>query len=208
MVDTVAITLFRHGLTEGNKQKIYMGWNDSPLCKETIQIFSSYTLKKNYYDLFISSDLQRCLSTMNLLFPNVKPVVLPELREINFGTFQGKTYDELKEVKEYQLWMNNLFAYSPPGGESFEQFTKRVEEGWHKLVEKVLQEGSKQAFVVTHGGVIRYLLDKFSLDEKEFWEWNIPHGTGYRLTFNRKQLRGGVHCISLQEVLLTGNGLG
>ncbi|WP_231514848.1 histidine phosphatase family protein [Oceanobacillus salinisoli] len=201
----MAITLFRHGLTEGNQQKNYMGWNDSPLCTEAIQDLSSYKLKMDTYDLFVSSDLKRCLSTINLLFPNVKPVVLTELREMNFGMFQGKTYEDLKEMKAYQQWINNMFTYSPPGGETFEQFTKRVEKGWNKLVDIMLQRDYQKLFIVTHGGVIRYLLDKLSLEEKEFWEWNIPHGTGYVLTFDRKQLRRGAHCVSLQEVPLTGN---
>ena len=32
MDDTVAISLFRHGLTEANKRHAYLGWTDSPLC--------------------------------------------------------------------------------------------------------------------------------------------------------------------------------
>ncbi|MGJ9457779.1 histidine phosphatase family protein [Oceanobacillus sp. CF4.6] len=208
MDDTVAITLFRHGLTEENKRKAYLGWNDSPLCKEAIQILSNYTFNPQSYDLFVSSDLQRCLSTMEFLFSNVTPVIFTELREINFGTFQGKTYEELKDVKEYQQWINNIFSDSPPCGESFEQFTVRVWKGWDRLVDLILQQDSKRCFIVTHGGVIRYLLSSFSLIEKEFWEWNIPHGTGYVLQFNREQLRRREHCISLQEVLLMGNGHG
>ncbi|MFD1851596.1 histidine phosphatase family protein [Oceanobacillus bengalensis] len=182
-----------------------MGWNDSPLCKEAIQQLSTYQFNKETYDIFVSSDLKRCLSTINLLFPHVDPLTLRELREINFGIFQGKTYEELKERKEYQQWLNNMLTYSPPGGENFSQFTKRVEKGWNRLVDTMVQQDYRKAFIVTHGGVIRYLLDKLSPCEKEFWEWEILHGTGYVLTFNWNQLRRGAHCISLQEVPLTGS---
>ena len=34
MVHTVAITLLRHGLTEANERKEYLGWTDSPLSEQ------------------------------------------------------------------------------------------------------------------------------------------------------------------------------
>ncbi len=34
MVHTVAITLLRHGLTEANERKEYLGWSDSPLSEQ------------------------------------------------------------------------------------------------------------------------------------------------------------------------------
>lgn len=201
----MAITLFRHGLTEGNKQKVYMGWNDSPLSKEAIQQLSAYPFNKETYDFFVSSDLGRCLCTFQRLFPNVKPMALRELREMNFGLFEGKTYEELKEEKEYQQWIHNMSSYAPPDGESFGEFSRRVDKGWKEIVDVMVQRDYRNTFIVTHGGVIRYLLDKLSPGEKEFWEWDIPHGTGYVLTFDRNQLRRGARCISLQEVPLTGN---
>ncbi|PAV27986.1 histidine phosphatase family protein [Virgibacillus profundi] len=205
MDDIVAITLFRHGMTEGNKRRAYMGWNDSPLCNEAVQTLTGYTFNPYSYDLFVSSDLQRCLTTIEILFSGVAPAVITELREMNFGTFQGKTYEELKAVNEYQQWINNLFTYTPPHGESFEQFTGRVQKGWDRLIDLIIQQGSKRAFIVTHGGVIRSLLHEFSPIEREFWEWSIPHGTGFVLTFDREGLRRGEHCILLQEVPLTEN---
>ena len=65
MDDTVVIALFRHGLTEENKRKAYLGWNDSPLCPESKRIGTS-----KRYEHYFSSDLQRCISTVKLLFPN------------------------------------------------------------------------------------------------------------------------------------------
>ncbi|OZU87324.1 histidine phosphatase family protein [Virgibacillus indicus] len=200
MDDVVAITLFRHGLTEENKRKSYLGWNDSPLSKEAIKTLTSYKFSGCGYDLLVSSDLQRCLYTIGLLFSKEKPMVLSEFREMNFGMFQGKSYKELRDVEEYQQWIDNMYSYTPPEGESFEQFTKRVERGWNILAEIILQKGARKPFVVTHGGVIRYLLSKFSPDNKEFWEWSIPEATGYELIFHTNQLRREEHCISLQAV--------
>ena len=34
MDDAVVVALFRHGLTEENKRKAYIGWTDSPICED------------------------------------------------------------------------------------------------------------------------------------------------------------------------------
>lgn len=208
MDDVVVITLFRHGLTEGNKRKAYMGWNDSPLSKEGEVKLRSYVLKKNCYDLFLSSDIDRCITTMKLLFPGIEPQLFPEWREMNFGVFQGKTYEELKDRKEYQQWLDDFTHFSPPEGESFDKFSGRVENGWDKLVEIIISNGLVSPFIVTHGGVIRYLLSKFAPNEKEFWEWSIAHGSGFELVFDIERLRRKKRCILLREVPLTGRETG
>lgn len=203
MDDIVAVTLFRHGLTEGNKRKAYMGWNDSPLSEEAVNQLSSYNLDSESYDLFISSDLKRCLKTMGLLFPDVDALTTLELREMHFGDFQGKTYNELKDHESYQQWINDFQAITPPNGESYEGFVSRIENGWQEVVQKVLKNQLKRPFIVTHGGVIKYLLSQYAPIEKNFWDWIIPHGSGYELQFNVEQLRRRGRCISLREVPLT-----
>lgn len=202
MDDIVAVTLFRHGLTEGNKKKVYLGWNDSPLCVESITQLTSYQMDSASYDLFLCSDLDRCLHTMKLLFPQVEPLTSPEFREMNFGSFQGKTYEELQDDKEYQFWLEDLSCNSPPDGESFIQFSARVAQGWERVIHRILEEGVRRPFIVTHGGVIKHLLSQYAPIKKEFWEWEISNGTGFELMFNIEQLRRRGRCISLQGVPL------
>jgi alpha-ribazole phosphatase len=204
MDDTVVITLFRHGLTEGNKQKKYMGWNDSPLSGEAISKLSAYTLKPDAYDLFVSSDINRCLHTMKLLFPAVAPLLFTEFREMHFGTFQGKSYEDLKDDESYQLWVSDMVKHSPPEGETYQKFGDRVDEGWTKVVRQVVENRKRSPFIVTHGGVIKYLLSKYGPTEKEFWDWQVIHGTGFELEFPLETLRRGGRCISLREVPITG----
>lgn len=206
MDDVVDITLFRHGVTKANVHKEYLGWTDSPLTREAIQKLQ--VIKLEEFDLFITSDLGRCVRTMELLFPHDEPIILPELREMNFGMFEGKTYEELKHNELYRNWLDHGFLQAPPDGEAFKPFQRRVEKGWEKVTDLLLRENKKRVFIVTHGGVIRYLLERFSPEKKEFWEWKIDHGNGYRLSFESEQLRRGDRCISLQEVPLTENGRG
>lgn len=198
MADRVVIALFRHGLTEENKRKAYLGWNDSPLCLESKNLATTST-----YECYFSSDLGRCIQTANLLFPNEEYLLLKELREMDFGKWQGKTYEELKEDTCYRQWIDDPIHHCPPNGETFPQFSERVLSGWSRVTQEIFSMGIQRCAVVTHGGVVKYLLAKFAPEEKEFWSWKVLHGTGIELIFERDALRRGERCILLREVPLT-----
>lgn len=198
MDDTVVIALFRHGLTEENKRKAYLGWNDSPLCTDSKNLSTS-----NRYDLYYSSDLPRCITTGNIFFPNNDLNLLPHLREMNFGQWEGKTYEDIKELPLYQQWLSNPTSFFPPGGESLEEFTHRIQNGWEKIREEILTRKVGTCAIITHGGVIRYLLSEFAPIKNDFWSWQAPHEQGYELIFEREALRRGDRCTLLREVPLT-----
>jgi alpha-ribazole phosphatase len=198
MDDRVVIALFRHGLTEENKRGGYLGWNDSPLCPESKNLSTART-----YDCYFSSDLQRCIWTGNLLFPNREFILVEDLREMNFGKWQGKTYEELKEEKQYQQWIADPITNCPPDGESFEQFSSRVQNGWERITDELFSKRIQSCAVITHGGVIKLLLSIFAPEKKDFWDWKVPHGTGMELIFERESLRRRERCTLLQVVPIT-----
>ncbi|MCM3566960.1 histidine phosphatase family protein [Neobacillus mesonae] len=198
MDDSVVIALFRHGLTEANKRKEYVGWADSPLSTDVKML----PLKREY-ECYFSSNLKRCVDTAKCLFPQAAPVCLHELREMNFGVWEGKTYEDLKEDGHYQKWLSAPFSICPPKGESFQQFSVRVEAGWEKLKDEIFSKNISRCAVITHGGVIRYLLTKYAPEPKEFWTWQVPHHLGLELIFNKDSLRRDERCTLLQEVPLT-----
>jgi alpha-ribazole phosphatase len=205
--DNLVITLFRHGLTIANERKAYLGWSDSPLSIKGRQQLFPLRIDMG---LVFSSDLKRCTDTAAFLFPEVAVIKKKELREIHFGMWEGKTYQELQDDRDYQNWLEDFYTVSPPGGESFGEFAGRVESGWESIKEKVISLGVKQAAIVTHGGVIRYLLTKYAPAAQPFWEWGIPHGSGWEMTFQADDFRRGNRCILLREERITANpdGLG
>jgi alpha-ribazole phosphatase len=200
MDDHLVIALFRHGLTEENKRKAYLGWNDSPLCPEAKNLKTA-----NTYESYFSSDLGRCVQTGNLLFPNQKFILIEDLREMNFGKWQEKTYEELKEETQYRHWIADPITNCPPEGESFQEFSRRVQKGWDRITGEILSKGIKRSAVITHGGVIKQLLSQFAPEQKDFWDWNVPHGTGIELIFEHEKLRRKDRCTLLREVPITGN---
>ncbi|WP_286201496.1 histidine phosphatase family protein [Bacillus sp. ISL-4] len=197
----MAITLLRHGLTEANERKAYLGWTDSPLSvkgeKEILELRGSYPT----YEKIHSSDLLRCVETARLLFPNAVLVKDPLFREMNFGSWEGRTYHELKTDRDYLNWLERPMEALVPGGESYPVFSERVNNGWNHLI--ACKEN--RIALMTHGGVIRDLLVSYAPKEKSFFDWGISHGKGYELIWeDRESLRRGERCTLLQEAPIMG----
>jgi alpha-ribazole phosphatase len=200
MVYDMAITLLRHGLTRENEQKQYIGWLDVPLSKSGVkQLKELAALSYPKADLFVTSDLKRCQETYELLFPSTSSplFVMNEWREIHFGDWEGKTYDELKMLPEYQQWLQQPFDFAPPNGESFLQFQTRVEEGLWRVIELFSTFHARHITVVTHGGPIRYILERYAPVERSFWDWHVPFGCGFTLYSTLERWRERKRCILL-----------
>lgn len=86
------------------------------------------------------------------------PVQIREqLREIDFGDFEGLAYDEIarRYPAEYQLWMERPTDVQFPNGESFHTMQRRVLRVAKELAHK---HAGETIAIVTHGGVNRILL--------------------------------------------------
>ncbi|RYI25648.1 histidine phosphatase family protein [Bacillus infantis] len=203
MDDTVAVTLFRHVLTEQNRHKAYLGWSDSALCHEEKRRFEGWARSLPEFPFIFSSDLGRCLETAGLL-PGGDALKLKELREINFGRWEGGVYEELKNDPAYQAWLNDPFTAPIPEGEDYGQFSERVRHGWEKIRTILIRHEGTRAAVVTHGGVIRQLLTMLAPEERPFWEWRTPHAGAITLIWEDNGFRRGERCTLLLEEASTG----
>ncbi|ASK61851.1 hypothetical protein CFK37_06600 [Virgibacillus phasianinus] len=208
MDDCMAITLLRHGMTKENQKSAYIGWTDSPLSE---QGKSDVKRMHEYFpemDMVFSSDLKRCLETAALAFPNQLVQCLAEIREIHFGAWEGKTYAELQHLPSYRHWIDHPFRSRPDGGESFEAFCRRIQDGFTEIRRQIIATDAKETAIVTHGGVIRYLLSILLDQNTPFFQWHIPYGGGYRLCWTKDSFRRDENCMLLQEVPTTENQRG
>lgn len=204
MANPVTLTIFRHGLTVENENSQYLGWTDAPLSErgrgKTREIGEQLAGWKP--DQIISSDLLRCRETVALLFPHQEFCTMPAFREMNFGNFEGKTYEDLKNQRDYQLWLDDIFNVILPGGESFKVFFERINQGMNELSSTLLIN-QRDIVLVTHGGVIRLLLSKYVDSDKTFFDWEIPNSQGYQLTWDSMTaFRRLEKCTSLSVVPL------
>lgn len=111
----------------------------------------SYGMEKLY-----SSDLMRARETADIInrYLQIEQEVLPDIQEINFGGFTGKTDEEIRRVyarfrKERSL--HNADIPYPDGGECGADVVRRV----MPQLEKICKAKENRVGIVTHGGVIR-----------------------------------------------------
>lgn len=197
MDDGLAVALFRHGLTDWNEKKAYIGSTDLPLSKQGKVSLSSKADEE--YEIIFSSPMKRCVQTAARLFPSHTPVIIPEFKEINFGDWEGKTYNELKDDQLYRDWIDDPKKITPANGESFVDFEQRVTAGWKEVLEYSHEKSYSKVAVVTHGGVIRQILSKLSNQPDSFFTWQVPYGSGYQLIWKPSDRKGDKSCISSQE---------
>ena len=200
---TMRIHLLRHGLTQGNLDGLYVGHTDMPLCeqgrKQLLEMKKSYLYPACKF--VISSPLKRCLETANLLFPEIKPLVMRELIEYDFGEFEGKTAAELHEKQPlFDRWLSGEPDVEPPFGESNAAFASRVCECFRKIVEGVLKSDAEDVYVITHGGVLMTLLSAFGLPEAPPTDWLTPSGCGYTLRIDPAIWMAGEKAEVIEEI--------
>ncbi|MBO8176926.1 MAG: histidine phosphatase family protein [Bacillus sp. (in: Bacteria)] len=206
---SVVVLLLRHGLTEANVSKRYVGWSNPPLCQKGMECLFKTKSKIPHYDTVISSDLARCTETANIYFPNQTIHYWKDLRELNFGEWENHTFEDLQSDPLYKEWVANPEITRPPGGETFADFRHRMNGVIDRLYQFMIEKEVFHVAIVSHGGVLRYWLTQFHPEQKSFWDWKVRHGAGYEFVWkNLDSFRRGERCISLKEVPSTENGNG
>lgn len=183
---TYRIYLIRHGMTEANVGGRYVGVTDVPLCAE-----GEMELKKLAQDYeypavgkIYSSPLTRCLQTAEALYPDLQPQIIPQLREYNFGIYENKSVDDLKDDKNFLQWLSTNMAEAPEGGENMMEFGSRIKEGINAVVLDMMKQKISDAAVVTHGGVIMAILSMCGIPARAATEWAVDNGRGYSVLVN------------------------
>jgi len=170
------LILIRHGMTEASEKRLYCGRTDLPLSEQGRQGLAALkeTIIYPTADVYISSGLIRASETLRLLYDLEPGMIMDELREIDFGKFELKSYDDLKSKPEYQQWINGGLC---PCGESRDAFESRVTAG----LDKLLNSGVESIAVICHGGVIVLIMERLFPCRKNFYEWQPGFGRGYSL---------------------------
>ena len=166
------IYVIRHGLTLLNKKRILNAQIDEPLAPEGIeQAKASIPLIPESVKYLYASSLLRTRKTAEIINSKLNHPISShdELREIHMGTLAGKSWDTIESGQKLKKKHRSIqFDYSKYGGESAQDFKKRV-VGFLKKIKN--NHKDYEALIVTHGGIIRLLHllehDKGLLDEIE-----------------------------------------
>lgn len=152
------IILVRHGITEWNKQRRFQGRTDSELSAEgteqAVKVSRRLATVKSP-EIIYTSPLKRAYNTaVEIGKPHkLTPVILPELEEINFGTWEGKSLGNLEAEmgEDFRRWKSDPFFNPPEGAETWPELEGRITFA----VEVMKSSGCERVIAVTHGGIIR-----------------------------------------------------
>lgn len=172
------LILIRHGQTDMNKDRLYYGRLDVPI-NETGKEQAENTRKNLVeleidYDKIYSSPMKRAYETAEIVnYKNLEIEKDDELREMDFGIFEGLSYKEI--IKKYPEEMEKLKkdwkTYSYVTGENPFMLQKRA----LKFLEKI--DKNKNNMVVTHWGIICTLLSfLFSSELEGYWKYQVKNG--------------------------------
>jgi alpha-ribazole phosphatase len=177
------ITFVRHGFTQGNIDGKYIGTTDLPLAKEGAEELYEKIEKADYpsYQKVYISPLKRCLQTAYIMMPNCLMVELPQLREMDFGKFEGKTPEELKDDEQYAKFLEGGLDNPPPNGESARQVVARCYEALTIIIGDMMEEGLTNCAVVTHGGIIMNMMACFGMPKRNPLEYACGFGEGFEV---------------------------
>lgn len=219
----VKITWIRHGMTQANGEHRYLGKTDEPLSEKGIR-FLQEKKKKSFFnapEFLYASPMKRCVQTAEILFRR-KPVLIPEWKEMDFGQFEGKNYEELKDNPDYQKWIDSNGTLPFPGGEPREQFIRRSMEGFDWMMSDILIKSEKNTRIqngtetqdlknnceteipvvaVVHGGTIMAVLS--SLTGGEYFDFQVKNGEGYETVL--EWIQGRWKITSLTKIGCKGS---
>lgn len=178
---TLKIHLIRHGATDANYDGRYIGCKtDLPLAPEGLNELRLLKDDIDYPEIerLYSSPMLRCRQTGAVLYPDFEPVMVEELKEYDFGSFENKTAAELESNPNFIPWTSGRLS-APPGGEDNSEFIKRICVGFNKIVLDMIEGGLTESAVIMHGGAIMMLFGVSAVPRRKPVEWTADNGRGY-----------------------------
>ena len=160
--------LLRHGATEHNAAGRFLSTEDPPLsdagraaCCGVAEAFGGISIAR----VFVSP-MRRALETRDLVAPASPYEICDELREVDFGSWEGKTLEWLENNDAGRLAARRRdpVRFRPPGGESFEDAAPRL-----RAVAERIPNGSNVLIIGHRGslGVLERILRGLALDAKD-----------------------------------------
>lgn len=195
------VILLRHGQTAGNLAGRYIGRTDEPLCPEGILRVRQMGAFPGIACVF-ASPMRRASQTAAILFPNAEQVVYDDLREMDFGDFEGRSADEMETDEAYRKWVDGGCLGACPNGESTAEFSSRICTAFDKIIRKAIMTrnssgnstgnekdryGGDCVVVVAHGGTIMAVMQKFARPSRDYFDWHVKNGSGWRASLDENK---------------------
>ena len=182
------VFLIRHGKTLANDQRLYCGFTDIPLSdkgKEEIKALKSLYDDVSKDAILIYSGLKRSEETLEILF-NKKGIAYKDFREMNFGDFEMKSYEQLKNNPDYIEWIKDTYNNKIKNGESFYEMRERVMKAYGEVINKY--KDNDDIVIVCHGGTIYHIIDVLFKENKYVYEIQPGNGHAYIIKYDNDEI--------------------
>jgi probable phosphoglycerate mutase len=153
---TTILLLARHGESDWNRERRWQGHADRPLTERGREQARALAerLAEIRLDAVYSSDLLRARATAEAVAGprGLEVRVVPDLREVDVGSWSGLTRDEARErfPDAYARWLDGGPGWRD--GESYEAMSERILGAVGRIVG---EHPDGRVLVVSHGGPIR-----------------------------------------------------
>ncbi len=181
------LVLVRHGLSDYNKQGLWTGWDNPPLCAEGFEQSkkTGEQLSDIKFDFAYSSDQVRSVQTIEeiekAIGQNIPIVQNAAIRERNYGIYTKKNKWEVqKEIGEEEFKkLRRGWDYPIPQGESLKQVYEREIPYFRTEIEPKLKKG-KNVIIASSGNALRALVKYLeNISDREISEVEIGTGEAY-----------------------------
>lgn len=198
------IILIRHGQTDWNRDRRIMGHRPVPLNPHgrTEARRVARHLNKVPLDAVYTSPMLRAVETAEYLIEQrgLKPQLIADLAEINYGLWVGKTFDEVMVEEAYAIYHRSPRRAQPPGGEKMTDVRSRAV----RFIEGLRGKHRKgRVAVISHADVIKTILVHYlGMDLNDLMKFRIDNTSLSLLWFHKKRARVmAVNCPTVPKKL-------
>lgn len=187
------LVLLRHAETAWNVEHRYQGQTDIPLSEvgrgQARALREQLLRHAHLFDpqrtAILASDLSRAHETARLVFNEHEIHTEPALREIRFGVFEGLTRKEIETrfADELSRWEQDEPGFAIEGGEPKDEVRRRAVAALERWL---LQIAHPTVVVVTHGGVMRQLMNHVRMQQ---------HGGPFDVASQVSYANGAMHVL-------------
>ena len=170
------ILLLRHGQVRPDAVGCLLGSTDLPLdaTGQAQALAAACRVARFGPQRCYASPLVRCRQTAVAAVPGMEVRFDDGLREIDFGRWETRRFDELAAADPglVDRWAAFAPDFAFPGGDSVAGFLQRV----HAAAERLVRDDADTVLAVAHGGVIRVMLCYFlGLEPRQYVLFHVGY---------------------------------
>jgi len=189
------IDIIRHGEPVGGSK--YRGQLDDPLSDKGWRQMREAVAGRDEWQQVVASDLSRCAEFAREVSQQlgVELELDAGFREVGFGSWEGKTAQELLEADPEgtaAFWRDPI-NNTPAGAEPLRDFQQRIVTAWSGLLER---HAGRHVLLVGHAGMMRILLlNALALPLESFYRFDPRNASIVRIRVDNGRYGEAYHQL-------------